>query len=305
MGLAFPALAAYDHTPVFDNLISQKLLAVPAFAFYYSKLPVQESALFLGGPDPAFYTGEITWTPVKKQFYWEIRLHDILVDGQKMGLCDDTVDGCKIVFDTGTSLVAGPSDDVSSLLERLNIDSGCGNYKHLPTLTFKIGDGEFHLTPDDYVLESTENENDDDAGSASKYCKPGFMPLDVPPPRGPLWILGDLFMRKFYTIFDRSENRVGLAVARPQPLMQELKNVEAGHPEKEAESVQDEMVSDAVKAFETGKEMEKTKPKKKQESSESVDGAPDKYDLAPKGSQTASITEAELLRQVDASRTKT
>ena len=214
MGLAFPALAAYDHTPVFDNLISQKLLAVPAFAFYYSKLPVQESALFLGGPDPAFYTGEITWTPVKKQFYWEIRLHDILVDGQKMGLCDDTVDGCKIVFDTGTSLVAGPSDDVSSLLERLNIDSGCGNYKHLPTLTFKIGDGEFHLTPDDYVLESTENENDDDAGSASKYCKPGFMPLDVPPPRGPLWILGDLFMRKFYTIFDRSENRVGVANAK-------------------------------------------------------------------------------------------
>ena len=43
-GLAFPALAAYDHTPWFDSVIQQKLLAIPAFSFYYSKLPDQGSA---------------------------------------------------------------------------------------------------------------------------------------------------------------------------------------------------------------------------------------------------------------------
>ena len=87
-GLAFPALSAYSHTPVFDNIMNQKLLAVNMFAFYYSKLPRQESALFFGGPDPEFYTGKITWIPVMRQFYWEIRLQDIFIGNQPLHLCN-------------------------------------------------------------------------------------------------------------------------------------------------------------------------------------------------------------------------
>ena len=54
-------------------MIDQKLLQVPAFSFYYSKSVDDPSALLLGPPDPAFYTGKITWLPVTRQFYWEIR----------------------------------------------------------------------------------------------------------------------------------------------------------------------------------------------------------------------------------------
>jgi len=209
LGLSFPALSAASYSPVFDNIMQQHQINM--FSFYYSRLPHQDSAVEFGEPNPAHYSGDIHWIDVAKEVYWELKLFDVYIDGQPQHFCPDAP--CKIVVDTGTSLLTGPSAEIAQLVKGLGVGR-CGDYRGLPTLTYEIGDSQhrwkFTLEPEFYVVQS--DASGDDFGP--KYCKPGFMSLDVPPPRGPLWILGDVFLQKYFAIFSRNPARVGFAVAR-------------------------------------------------------------------------------------------
>ena len=204
VGMAFPSISVDGVTPMFNNMMNQKLVDKNLFSFYLSKTSGSTaSAMILGGIDTKYYTGPLTYVPLANRTYWAIRINDVGVGGDYKGVCPPG--GCLAAVDTGTSLIAGPALKIGPIIESLNIAKDCSNIDSNPDVTFKIGGVEYTLKPRDYVLKMTQ--------FGQSECIAGFMPLALPPQFGDFWILGDVFISTYYTVFDYDGSRVGFAKA--------------------------------------------------------------------------------------------
>jgi len=205
LGLSLPQMAEGPAFSMVDRMVESGVLKQSLFGVFFGN-DGEESEITFGEMRQDRMAGELYWAPVTEQGYWQVEMRDVLLDKDPLGLCSGK-DRCKVAVDTGTSLLAGPSDVVDMLIEKLAVAEDCSNFNELPTIGFVVGDNILRLEPEDYVSQN--------GGS----CTLGLMSLDIPPPRGPLFIFGDPFLRKYYTVYDRANVRVGFAVAKhaPQP----------------------------------------------------------------------------------------
>eukprot|EP00747_Dinoflagellata_sp_TGD_P045644 gnl/TRDRNA2_/TRDRNA2_143949_c1_seq1.p1 gnl/TRDRNA2_/TRDRNA2_143949_c1~~gnl/TRDRNA2_/TRDRNA2_143949_c1_seq1.p1 ORF type:complete len:216 (+),score=41.31 gnl/TRDRNA2_/TRDRNA2_143949_c1_seq1:3-650(+) len=114
------------------------------------------------------------------------------------------------IVDSGTSMLAGPKDDVAKIAKAAgatlvggkewSID--CMKVPALPDITITLAGNGYVLKGADYTL------------NMGGQCLFAFMGIDLPPQVGPMWILGDVFMRKYYSVFDYGNKRVGFALAK-------------------------------------------------------------------------------------------
>ncbi|PKI36026.1 hypothetical protein CRG98_043601 [Punica granatum] len=81
----------------------------------------------------------------------------------------------------------------------------CERVAEMPDVTFIIGNKSFPLSPHQYILMVEEKH--------STVCISGFVPLDVSHGEGPLWILGDMFIGAYHTVFDFGKLKIGFAKA--------------------------------------------------------------------------------------------
>jgi len=208
LGLGFPAIAVGGVSPVFDNMFQQGLVKQNLFAFWLNRDLNGQSVggeITFGGLDPAHYDTPITYAPLTAETYWQFEVDALTIGGATVS------SKFQAIADSGTSLLAGPVAVITKIqkaigatpLARGEYTVDCASLDSLPDVTFVINGKEFSLSPQDYVLK------------IQSQCLSGFMGLDLPGELGPQWILGDVFMGRYYTVFDYGNSRVGFAQAKP------------------------------------------------------------------------------------------
>ncbi|XP_061114122.1 renin [Conger conger] len=211
LGMGFPDVAIDGITPVFDRIMSQHVLKEKVFSVYYSRDPkhIPGGEIVLGGTDPNYYTGSFNYIRTSASGKWDVTMKGVSVGAETL-LCTE---GCTAVIDTGSSYITGPASSVSVLMKAMGATElaeggytvNCDQVKSLPNISFCLGGQEYPLTGEDYILWQSQFGED--------ICTVAFKGLDLPPPTGPIWILGANFIARYYTEFDRGNNRIGFARA--------------------------------------------------------------------------------------------
>jgi cathepsin D len=207
LGMGVPGAAVDKVAMPMAKLVEQGKIQHNVFAFYLSSNGKEGSTLTLGGTDSKFYTGDFTYIKLalasKLLPYWLISASDIKVGSDSTGSCGGLT-GCYMVVDTGTSVFAGPQKATDALIQKIGtVKEDCSNADSLPVVTITISGTDFEMGPDFYVLRVP-----DDNGNT--VCQLGIEGVNA---GAPLWILGDPFLRKYYTVWDFDQQRVGFATA--------------------------------------------------------------------------------------------
>jgi hypothetical protein len=208
VGLAFKEAAFYKTNTLMDNLYRSNVIQSRIFSFVLDKsLYGDRSLLLIGEPDKDLYEGEIHYTSLVKnnQGMWFIPLEDITVSSLSTSYCEKRA--CVALVDTGSSFIGIPKSIFNDFAKRITsarsdcqiknseLECSSGSTQGLPDLSFKFSGNYFRLTPSDYMI--------------SNHI--GVMSIDV---KENLFIIGDTFIKSYYTVFDQENRRVGFAKAK-------------------------------------------------------------------------------------------
>lgn len=204
LGMAFQQISVLGLPTVFDLMFDQGLISDKSFSFYLTQSESSAgSSLVLGGVNKAYYTGDFKYYSLQAENYWMIQ-----VDSAYVGEIQASTKPFHGIVDSGTSLIVGSPEIIGLMLLKIGhvgpID--CTKIDTLPKISFKIGGDMYDLPPSQYVLKVTGQQGDE-------QCIIGLEPMSFPKEFGTTLILGDSFIKYYYTHFDEGKGRIGFAKA--------------------------------------------------------------------------------------------
>jgi len=205
LGLQDPSMTGGGFS-LLDELANAGSISSSMFALQLSG--GGRSQLEFGSVDESSLAGgRALWVPLSpvSGAYWQFSISDLSVGGQAQHFGE-----LEVLVDSGTSLLAA-DDDLKHWMEENLQPKDCAAVDHLPKLELQLSGGSsLSLLPSDYI-DQTDGE-----------CKLALMPGQFPAVNGQRLVLGDSFLRRYVTIFDRKDRRLGFGVQADDSLAHEL-----------------------------------------------------------------------------------
>ncbi|KAH8243437.1 hypothetical protein KR032_007387 [Drosophila birchii] len=196
-------LMAWENTTSFLELFcAQQLVAECIFSFYLRLNPGESPSgeLLFGGFDESLFEGELDFLPVMQPNTWKLEISQAVVGN----IIISDKEGA--ILDTGTSMILMPTNTYNKFLKILPVKFMNGNYvvnctlKSLPVIHLHIDGKVFPLTHDDYLVKSVEDQEE--------ICVLAVAPVSMD-----FWVLGNVFLWRYYTVYDAVAKKIGLAKA--------------------------------------------------------------------------------------------
>jgi len=227
LGLGFGALVLNRHFSLLEQMSRQNPALVPQFSVFLARDDTGQSAISFGGYDRRWTSSELQWMPVDKQElgYWLVQVTSVRIGDQ---VVDECVQGeCRAILDTGTSLLGVPRD-ISRTMHRMlarpvpgdntspeRAETDCRGVPGKPVHFVLSGGATVTLSAEDYSRPTPFNmtlPNFKDGWEL--FCRSLLLPLDMKAPLGPkVFIWGEPVLRRYLTVYDWGQKRVGFAVA--------------------------------------------------------------------------------------------
>ncbi|KAH9908110.1 aspartic peptidase domain-containing protein [Xylariomycetidae sp. FL2044] len=152
-----------------------------------------------GAPNPAKYTGDVTYTSINSQSTWTIPMDDVTVDGKSAG-----VTGRSAYIDTGTSFVFGPPSDVEAMYKMIPGASSDGGATYTVPCDSDVPVA-LTFSGKSWTISSKDFLS---APNGEGVCNGNIYGMEYV--KG-AWLVGDAFLKNVYSIFDVDQSRIGFA----------------------------------------------------------------------------------------------
>ncbi|XP_075696273.1 beta-secretase 1 isoform X2 [Rhinoderma darwinii] len=239
LGLAYAEIARPDDTlePFFDSLVKQtRVPNIFSLQLCGTGYPIKEGnmsasvggSMVVGGIDESLYVGNIWYTPIRKEWYYEVIIVKIEINGQDLMMDCKEYNYDKSIVDSGTTNLRLPKRVFDEAVKAIKAASSTekfpdGFWLGEQLVCWQEGTTPWNIFPviSLYLMGEATNESFRITILPQQYLRPVE---DIATSQDDCYkfavsqsstgtVMGAVIMEGFYVVFDRARKRIGFAVS--------------------------------------------------------------------------------------------